>query len=455
MVVPPPEVKAFPELLRAAGYFTYVNKKLDYQFSGDAPGSGPFTIWDQRSRKTSGVSWRDRAGHKPFFGMYAFMATHEGGLFPRCCWPKSIMHLIMGTMHTFIHRKTELQIRPEQVSVPPYYPDTPAIRRDIAQQYNNIITMDRQVGEVLSQLEADGLAESTIVIWTTDHGDGLPRAKRELFDSGFKVPMVIYWPEQYRPMGVKPGGLDSRLVSFVDLAPTILKMARANVPGFVQGRDFVTPDSVPRKYIYAARDRLDETRDRQRAVRDKRYKYIRNYYPELSGAQHLAFRDDLNSMNELWRLLEEGRLNSTQRLWFGPRQKEELYDTKNDPFETNNLAGKPEFEPVLKRMRVALSNWQRVVPDQGATDEAELAEKFWPSENQPTTSTPNVSLNSNSGEVTLTATTDKASLGYRINGGNWLLYTRPVTLLVGETLTAKSVRYGWEESAVRSVKRKD
>ena len=361
----------------------------------------------------------------------------------------------MGTMHTFIHRKTELQIRPEQVSVPPYYPDTPAIRRDIAQQYNNIITMDRQVGEVLSQLEADGLAESTIVIWTTDHGDGLPRAKRELFDSGFKVPMVIYWPEQYRPMGVKPGGLDSRLVSFVDLAPTILKMARANVPGFVQGRDFVTPDSVPRKYIYAARDRLDETRDRQRAVRDKRYKYIRNYYPELSGAQHLAFRDDLNSMNELWRLLEEGRLNSTQRLWFGPRQKEELYDTKNDPFETNNLAGKPEFEPVLKRMRVALSNWQRVVPDQGATDEAELAEKFWPSENQPTTSTPNVSLNSNSGEVTLTATTDKASLGYRINGGNWLLYTRPVTLLVGETLTAKSVRYGWEESAVRSVKRKD
>jgi arylsulfatase A-like enzyme len=124
----------------------------------------------------------------------------------------------------------------------------------MARHYNNIAVMDQQVGEILAQLETDGLADSTIVIWTTDHGDGLPRAKRDLFDLGIKVPMVIRWPEAYRPEGVAPNGIDTRMVSFIDFAPTILRLAGAPLPDYLQGQDFV--EDEPREYIFASRDRI-------------------------------------------------------------------------------------------------------------------------------------------------------------------------------------------------------
>ncbi|GAB3291926.1 sulfatase family protein [Parahaliea aestuarii] len=444
--VPPAEVKAFPELLRAAGYFTYATAKLDYQFSGTLPGSGPFTIWDAESRRQRGVSWRDRPGTQPFFGMYAFMETHESGLFKRCCWPASPTQLIMGAMQAYLHRGTEDQVAPEAVVVPPYLPDTPEVRGDIARQYNNSISMDRAVGEILAQLRADGLADDTIVIWTTDHGDGLPRGKRELFDTGIAVPMVIYWPERYRPTAVAPGSSDARLISFVDLAPTILALAGVPAPDFIQGRDFLDPAAEPRTYIYAARDRLDEWPDRQRAVRDRRYKYLRNYRPQTPGARHLDFRDNLPSMQALWRLLEEGGLNADQRRWFEPRPLEELYDTQVDPHELHNLAGDPAYAAVLQRLRDALSAWQLRVPDRGALPESELAELSWPGGEAPLTAAPLVEMDEVTGRVTMASATPGASLGYRINDGPWHLYVEPVVLQRGETLTAKSVRYGWRES---------
>lgn len=451
--VPPPEVKAFPELLRAAGYFTYVNAKLDYQFSGMLPGSGPFSIWDRESKSTTGASWRDRPDNRPFFGMYAFMETHESGLFRRCCWPDSLTQLVMGAMQAYRHRNTEDQVAPGQVTVPPYLPDTPAIRGDIARQYNNSITMDRLVGDILAQLEADGLAEDTIVIWTTDHGDGLPRGKRELFDSGLKVPMVIHWPQRYRPVGMKPGDIDERLISFVDLAPTILKMSGASVPDFIQGRDFVDPAARPREFIFAARDRLDEYPDRQRAVRDTRYKYIRNYHAGTPGARHLAFRDNLPSMQALWKMLEDGTLNANQRRWFEPRPEEELHDTRKDPHELNNLAGDPEYTAVLQRMRGALTDWQRRVPDLGAIPESELAASFWPGEAAPVTAAPRLYLDRDSGRVSAHAATAGASTGYRLDDGDWLLYTGPLELAPAQTVEMKSVRYGWEESDAVSLTR--
>ena len=448
MAVPPPEIKAFPELLRAAGYFTYVTAKLDYQFSGHLPGSGPFTIWDSESTSVLGTSWRDRGDERPFFGMYAFMETHESGLFPRCCWPRSLTQVFMGMLHTVMHWGTEKKVRPEQVSVPPYYPDTTTIRRDIAQQYNNSITMDRLVGEVLQQLEDDGLAESTIVIWTTDHGDGLPRAKRELYDSGIKVPMVIRWPEKFRPEGVAAGDVDERLISFVDIAPTILTMAGVEVPDFVQGRQFLTGEKRdPRKYVYAAADRMDEARDRQRAVRDAQFKYIRNDFTDRPGAKHLAFRDNLDSMRELWKLHATGMLDEVQSQWFENHPPEELYDTLGDPYEITNLARDPLYAGVLIRMRGALENWQERVIDFGAIPESELAATNWPNGERPTTAAPIFTTLPDGRTITVTASTPGASIGYRINGGQWMLYSGPIYLPPGSELSAKAVRYGWAESA--------
>jgi len=454
--VPPSDVKAFPELLRKAGYFTYVNLKNDYQFSGFSATSGPSTIWDKASRTPHGVNWADRPDGKPFFGMYTFMETHESGTFPRNIWPRSKSHLTAMMVHNYLHWGVEDVITPEEVTVPPYYPETPTVRRDIARQYNNVRTMDIAVGQVLNQLKADGLADDTIVIWTTDHGDGLPRAKRELFDSGIKVPLLIAWPEKFRPKHVTPGSVDKQLVSFVDLAPTILAMAGVEPSQHMQGQKLPPANSSSsRQYIFAAKDRNNEVPDRQRAVRDNRYKYILNYMPELPAAGHLAYRDDQDIMIEMWDLLEQGKLNAVQRLWFEPRSKEELYDTQLDPHEVNNLAENPGHQHTLVRMREALKDWQRRVPDMGAMEEAEMAELFWPGGKGPITLPPQIDLNNDTGMATIHPLTKGASIDYRRDDGDWQLYNGAVSLNPGESLTAKSVRYGWLESKDVVVTLKD
>jgi arylsulfatase A-like enzyme len=239
-------VKAYPELLRAAGYYTWTDRKLDYQFSGTMAGSGPFTIWDREGGDAD--DWRNRRPGQPFFGLVNFNITHESGVFPPLGhWPNSPTHLLMQVMRAAMLPSVEEgdPVSPSQVQVPPYYPDTGTVRADIARHYNNIAAMDRQVGEILAELEADGLADSTIVVWTTDHGDGLPRAKRDLFDAGIKVPMVIRWPEAYRPKGVAANGIDTRLISFIDFAPTLLRLAGVPLPSYLQGRDFV--EAEPRE----------------------------------------------------------------------------------------------------------------------------------------------------------------------------------------------------------------
>ena len=442
--VPPPDVKAFPELLRASGYFTYVASKLDYQFSGTNVGDGPFTIWDEEAFRPSSVSWRMRPPGKPFFGMVAFMETHESALFPRRGWPQSIVHLVMGFLQTWLHWDGKNVVRPDEVEVPPYYPDTPEVRSDIARQYDNIYTMDLRVGELLAELERDGLAEDTIVIWSTDHGDGLPRAKREIFDSGIRVPMIIRWPDRFRPGDAEPGRLDHRLISFVDLAPQILALAGVPVPDVMDGRPFI--DTPPRSYVFAAKDRMDEVPDRQRAVRDERYKYIRNHAPGTVAAQPLAFREHLSSMRSLWTEWKEGRLDASQRRWFEPRPEEELYDLAADPHELVNLANSAEHAETLARLRVALETWQTNVPDLATEPEALMAERMWPGGQSPVTARPSITRVGD--KVRITCASEGASIGYRVNDDDaWQLYSDPIRLTKNVTrIDAKAVRYGWTES---------
>jgi len=442
--VPPKDMKAFPELLRAEGYFTFNSTKLDYQFSNVFSGSGPFTLWD--SDTTKGIHFDDIPDDQPFFGYLNFLGTHESGLFPRYAFPRNKFHLMGQLKHIKNHWDTKDQVLDADVEVPPYYPDTPVVRKDIARQYNNLITVDRQVGEILEKLEASGRAYNTIVIWTTDHGDGLPRAKRELYDSGLKVPMIIRWPEKFRPADVKPGSLDERLISFVDLAPTILSLARAPLPSFLQGRVFAGAEKLAsRDYIYAARDRIGHLSDRQRAVRDKRFKYIRSYNQQAGGF-HLGYRDNLDIMQELWRMLAAGELNAVQRQWFSPRPAEMLFDTQNDPHEINNLAENPDYFDELERLREAYKAHRTRVPDLSDKSEAYMAARFWPDGEEPSTAIPNLQVEGSM--LTATCSSEGASIGYRLNGSRWRLYTDPLPLLIGDKIEVKAVRYGWAESDI-------
>ena len=442
--VPPDGVKAYPELLRAAGYYTYTDQKLDYQFSSVFPGSGPMTIWDNEGE--ANADWRGRQQGQPFFGFRNFMVTHESGVFrPLGNMPESVSHFIMQVMRWWRLDTTPVEVvSPDKVMLPPYYPDTPVVRRDLARHYNNITVMDGQVAQILQQLEADGLTDSTIVIWTTDHGDGLPRAKRELFDSGIKVPMIIRWPEAFRPDGVLPDTVDMRLISFVDLAPTILKLAGVVAPDYLQGRDFSAPDAVTREYIFAARDRIDEVPDRQRAVRDQRYKYIRSWNPGQAEGHALGFRDNIDMVRQMREMYDAGKLNAVQSLWFEPPGEERLFDLSNDPYEVRNLSKDPAHANVLSRMRDALGAWQISMGDMGDEPEDKMVARIQPAGERQVTPVPNISVERE--RVKITPAANGHSIAYRLDEGQWQVYSGPITLQRDETIEAKAVRYGWEES---------
>jgi arylsulfatase A-like enzyme len=331
------------------------------------------------------------------------------------------------------------------VRLPPYYPDTPAVRADIARHYNNIAYMDGEVGDVLRQLEADGLADSTIVIWTTDHGDGLPRAKRELFDSGIRVPMIIRWPEAYRPAGFEPGTVDGRLISFVDLAPTILSLAGVPAPAYLHGSDFAS-DDFAREYIYASRDRIDEIVDRQRAVRDKRYKYLRSWYPGQPGGDDLAFRDNLDMVRQMRAMYDAGQLDAIQRQWYEAPGVERLYDLERDPHEVRDRSRDPAYHDIMSRLRRDMDSWLARVGDASEEPEAAMAARFEPGGERRVTPAPR--LHREAGAVVISPAAPGHSLEYSVEDGPWELYVGPVTASPGQEVSARAVRYGWKESQI-------
>jgi N-sulfoglucosamine sulfohydrolase len=446
--VPPDGAKAYPELLRAAGYYTYTDHKLDYQFSTVFPHSGPSTIWDHEG--AAAPDWNRRAPGQPFFGFISFMVTHESGIFPPLGkMPNSATHFLMQLMRWYsLDRPVIEVVKPQDVVVPPYYPDTQSVREDMARHYNNIAYMDEEVGAILAQLERAGLADSTIVIWTTDHGDGLPRAKRELFDSGIKVPMIIRWPAAFYPDGLKPGAVEKRLISFVDLGPTILSLAGVPVPGNMHGRDFMQKNAEPNEYIYASRDRIDAVMDRQRAVRDGRYKYIRSWYPDVPGGTDLAFRDNVDMVREMRAMYDAGQLNAVQRQWYEPPGEERLFDLALDPFEVHDVSGDPQYRDVLRRMRRAMDNWLTRVGDWSEEPESTMVARFEPDGKRRVTPAPTVLLRGGSLQVLPAA--QGHSLEYRVDDGDWRLYTGPITVQESSAIDARAVRYGWEESEIVS-----
>ncbi|MGH0030921.1 MAG: sulfatase family protein [Myxococcota bacterium] len=437
VAVPPPDWKAFPELLRRAGYHVVNNGKTDYQMSTTLGGvfGGPASIWDEER----GEDWRGRDAGQPFFAYLTFEATHESQVWPT--WDLSSMSkLMLAPWRVWNHWQWEHRTDPARVAVPPYYPDTPTVRADLARHYDNVAVMDAQVGAVLRRLEEDGLADRTVVVFTTDHGDGLPRAKRWLYDSGVHVPLLVRWP------GVAaPASVDDSLVSGVDLAPTLLAAAGAPVPAHMEGRVFAGPDAEPApEFVFAARDRIDDVQDRVRAVRDARFKYVRHLEPSRPYVQANGFRDQMPMMQELHALAAEGRLGEVPALWFRPRRDpEELFDTQADPHEVRNLAGDPDHAATLARLRAVLDTRLASGRDLGLLPEAELARRFWPDGEQPVTAAPEGALRG--GALHLSSATAGASIVWRApSDDRWRLYVGPLRGVA--RVEAKAVRYGWRES---------
>ncbi|MEM8524366.1 MAG: sulfatase [Bacteroidota bacterium] len=416
---PPIGARCFTEYLRAVGYYCTNNDKTDYQFRS------PITAWDENSKE---AHWRNRPNKKmPFFSVFNFNITHESG----------------------IHQpKSPAVTNPGRVDVPPYYPSTPTVRQDIATHYDNIVALDEQIGVLLTQLEADDLLDKTIIFFFGDHGDGLPRAKRWVYDSGIRVPLVIRFPELVNETR------NDELVSFVDFAPTILSLADIKIPEYIEGQAFLGKQkSTPRKYIYAFRDRMDPAPETIRAVRDQRFKYIRNYRPDLPYIGFIPYRDRMKMMQEINQLAAENQLNGNQwQFWVKGKPFEELYDTESDPHEIKNLAGDLAHHNKLLELRKAHEDWTEKYGDLGRISEEELIGKLWPPNgNQPTTENPEINLQGL--QIELTCATEGASIAYRLNkNGRWLLYTEPFSVKGVRQVESKAIRLGWKESELKRLK---
>lgn len=454
--VPPHYVRTVSEYFRQAGYYCTNNVKTDYQFGE------PFTAWDDHHDQ---AGWWGRDGEdRPFFAIFNNTVTHESGMWP----PEERAELLAETGKDFGDLPTEgpLETDPGAVDVPPYLPDTEATRRSIARQYENVHASDAWVGELLDRLEREGLAENTIVVLWSDHGEGLPRAKRWPYDSGIRVPLLIRWPGE-----VDGGEVSDRMVSMVDLAPTLLSACGLDIPQHMDGQRFLGENTEPRKYVFAARDRYDESYDMIRVVRDDRYKYIQNYYPGQPYRQWIPFRNRHPAMRDLLRRDAADNLDGAERWVARTRPAEELYHLRTDPHETENLIDDPDHAAARDRLRSVLDEWLARVDQFAAEDESAMTRRRHLGAGEAVTATPTFIPNApgNRGReatpdgaelespatVSIHCSTQGASIGYTTDGGpdpDWELYTGPVALDPGETtIRTKAIRYGFEESDEREA----
>ncbi len=434
-IVPPPHVKCFTEYLRTAGYYCTNRSKTDYQFEP------PLTAWDRQGNKHD--DWRGRAEGQPFFSVVNLTISHES----------QIRH---GEQR---HAQILKKLKPDQIHdvdeagkfLPPYLPNTEAARRNWAWYSDNISEMDRQAGEILKRLEADGLADNTLVVFWGDHGQGMPRGKRWIYDSGTHVPLIMRWPKHLKPSSVRED-----LVTLLDLPATMLAVAGVKVPEHFHGRVLIGDRQQPEpEYLFFHRDRMDEAYELMRGVRDRRFKYLRNFEPEKPYAQGIDYMDKMPAMQDWRRLNAAGKLKGPQKNWFQvPKPIEELYDVRNDPHEVNNLAGDPKYAKQLVAMRTAMEDWQVAIGDLGLVPEPVLMHRMRPTGKYEQAAKPTLTREAKGkkSSVKMQCETPGASIAYAINDGPWKLYTTAVPVPGGATVKAKACRIGFRDSPVGQIR---
>ena len=446
--VMPAYVKCFTEYLRNAGYYCSNNEKQDYQF---VP---PASAWDDSSIS---ASWRNRPDGKPFFSVFNIYKTHESQLFPT---------------------EDPLLVDLASVTLPPIYPEMSSARHDLARFLTNVKIVDQYAGEIINELKKDNLYENTIIFFFGDHGDAMPWMKRELYDRGIKIPLIIRIPGNEQANRV----VDD-LVSSIDFAPTVLSLAGVPIPDHFQGQAFLglQKSKTVRKYIFAARDRMDTEYDRVRIVRDKNYKYVYNYMPEKTNYQNIIYRLRIPMMNDFLQLRDEGKLNKAQMNWFKTKPREELYDINKDPFELNNLAKNKSYQVKLIEFRNVFNEWTSETNDMGGIPEKEMIQRWWNGKNE-APAVEDIKIEKINNGYLLKCATAGSSIAYRvlnhkidtvshkiltwdfprqnpkIKNGDWMpskpswnIYNGLIKLNKGDTLLVRAYRSGYKESALTYI----
>ena len=335
-------IKPFTQILRENGYFCTNNSKTDYNFKLRKE------AWDESSK---GASWEKRKKDQPFFAVFNFGVTHESSIWNR--------------------DKKKLKVDPNNLNVPPVFPDDSIVRHALAVNYSNLIEMDIQMGKIIDKLKKQSLYDNTFIFFYSDHGGPFPRHKRAIYETGTKVPLIVKFPKGFKTEEKR----NNDMLSFIDFAPTILSIANINIPKIYQGKPFLgfKKSLEKRKYLFTASDRFDELTDRIRAVKSKKFKYIRNYNTEKPHALNVVYRTQMNLMKHLNELNKTNSLSDKQKLWFqAPKSPEEFYDLENDPFELNNLIENEEFSSHIYELKLKLDSWLMNINDLGGIPEKEL-----------------------------------------------------------------------------------
>ncbi len=345
----PAEMKILPELLKDAGYYTTNNSKTDYNFS-------PEGRWHENSNE---AHWRNAPDDRPFFSVFNFGITHEGHT---------------NTIREEDTESLEQHHDPADAKLPPYFPDTGRYREIWANMYDLISVFDQEVGKLVEQLKEDGEYESTMIFVFSDHGFGLPRYKRWMYNSGVHVPFILHVPERYKGL---VNNLNSdrpdNMVGFVDFAPTVLNLAGTAIPDRMEGKNFLGEGSRSNEYIYGYRDRADDCYDMSRAVYDGRYIYIRNFMPHIPYIQNaVIYNRGKAGFEELFRVQEEGTLPPEAEDMFEAKPVEELYDLENDPYELDNLLENDPDNKTADKLRKKLHEWMVKYRDTGLLNEGEM-----------------------------------------------------------------------------------
>lgn len=346
--IPHDRVKYYPDYLKDAGYYCSNVRKTDYNIGGRPDDQ----CWDSTK-----LDWKKLKQSQPFMQVINVAQSHESRAF--------------GAVDNTTHSPNDIQLAK-------YHPDIPTIRKNYAHYHDAVKRMDADVGRFLNQLQQHGLSENTIVIYNSDHGGVLPRSKRHLFNSGTHCPLIIRIPEKFKSIRStkKVGSKIERLVSFIDMPKTWLSLAGAEVPEIMQGKIFLGPQREPeRNYHFSYRERMDERSDNQRAVRDKRYLYIRNYMPYVPWGQKLTYLWKMEATRAWEDWHRAGKTDAVTGRWFREKPPEELYDTWEDPDNVVNLIDNSKYSKITDEFRGALKNWQLKVRDCGLLPECERVKR--------------------------------------------------------------------------------
>ncbi len=358
---PIPEIyKPYVSYFRELGYYCTNNSKTDYNFEGNDK-----KLWNACSGK---ATYKNRPDGKPFLAVFNLGVSHESSLFPKVVAANRRKGIIPETT----------RMAPGEIMLPPYLPDLPEIRSDIAIYQDVITAMDAQVGKALDDLKQAGLADDTIVFYYGDHGGIIPRGKRYLEDTGVRVPLLVRIPEKWRTLApALAGATVDEVVSFVDFAPTLLSLAGLEKPPQMQGRAFLgekraAPPADNIAFLYA--DRFDEIYGMRRGITDGRWKYIRCFTPHLPAAPYSYYQFEQPGWAAWRKAWEDGKLKSPYNaIWETPQPVERLFDTSADPMEVANLAADPAHAERLEAMRARLKSKMIDAADTGIVPEPMFA----------------------------------------------------------------------------------